>query len=427
MGRAGRIGTAAGLGIILACLSAALLAGLAEKQPCASGSWGDLRQYRQLCYSDIVPLYGSEALQGNRLPYLDHCDGVCDEYPVVTMYAMRLAAYPVNSYPGFFYSNVFLLSIAAFVTAFALYRMVGMRALYFALAPTLIVYGFMNWDLIAVAFAAVGTLAFVRRRDATSGIMLGLGAAAKLFPAFLLVPFAAERLRQRERMRALSLVWWAVWGWLVVNGPFMTLAFHRWSTFFTFNKGRGADFDSLWFIACDHLHGRACLSTKWVNNWSVFAFVVLSALVWAVRVRRDPDMPRWQLGFPILVAFLLTNKVYSPQYGVWLLPWFALALPDIRLFVAFELSDVAVFVTRFAWFGHLGVQTAIANGQPPPPAGWTNAISTGWFQLAVLVRAAVLIACLVSFALRSRSPTTVPALPEGAPGGSTPEAVPEPV
>ncbi len=51
--------------------------------------------------------------------------------------------------------------------------------------------------------------------------------------------------------------------------------------------------------------------------------------------------------------FLLSNKVYSPQYGLWLLPWFALVLPRLRLFLAFAIADVAVFVTRFSWFGRL--------------------------------------------------------------------------
>ena len=76
--------------------------------------------------------------------------------------------------------------------------------------------------------------------------------------------------------------------------------------------------------------------------------------MWAIKARANPTSPRWTLGFPMLVLFLLTNKVYSPQYGLWLLPWFALALPRMRAFVAFEIADVAVFVTRFWFFGELG-------------------------------------------------------------------------
>ena len=77
------------------------------------------------------------------------------------------------------------------------------------------------------------------------------------------------------------------------------------------------------------------------------------ALVWVLRARRFPDFPRWTLGFPLIAIFLLDNKVYSPQYGLWLLPWFALALPGLGRFMAFEIADVGVFVTRFWWFGRL--------------------------------------------------------------------------
>ena len=44
---------------------------------------------------------------------------------------------------------------------------------------------------------------------------------------------------------------------------------------------------------------------------------------------------------------MLSNKVYSPQFSLWLLPWFALALPNLRLFIAFEAADVIVFLTEF--------------------------------------------------------------------------------
>ena len=61
--------------------------------------------------------------------------------------------------------------------------------MYFSLAP-LLIYAFMNWDLLAVALATVATLAFFRERTAERH--LGLGAAAKAYPALLIVPFALD-------------------------------------------------------------------------------------------------------------------------------------------------------------------------------------------------------------------------------------------
>ena len=46
--------------------------------------------------SDLVHQLGTEQLRGGRLPYLDACaesPGQCDEYPVLTMWTMRVSAW----------------------------------------------------------------------------------------------------------------------------------------------------------------------------------------------------------------------------------------------------------------------------------------------------------------------------------------------
>ena len=378
-----------GLGLVMTCLATTLALGIAMKAPCAGGDWGDGRQYRSYCYSDIVPLYGTEQLTGGRLPYLDACtsaDGECDEYPVLSMYAMRLAAWMSNGIAGFFYANVVLLSIAAFVVLVCLYLLVGSRALYFALAPTLLIYGFMNWDLLAVAFATAATLAYLNRRDVWAGALLGLGAAAKIYPALLLVPFVLGRFRDREPDRGIHLAWAGAGAWVAVNLPFVLAAPKSWWEFFGFNRDRPADWDSLWFIACNRLTGKLyCGHTLFINVASASLFLAASILLYRLRRKVVPDFPRWTFGFALLVAFLLTNKVYSPQYGLWLLPWFALALPNLRLFAAFEAADVAVFLTRFSWFGRY----TEVGGLP-----------IGALEVAVVVRAVVLVWCLVVWVRR---------------------------
>jgi uncharacterized membrane protein len=412
----------AGLGFVLVCLGGTLLAGLLLKSqptirdgalafPCAQGDWTG-QQYTHLCYSDLVPLYGTEHLQRGRVPFIDGCpsgSGQCDEYPVLTMFAMYVAAAPVrhvaadsgSAYAGFFLSNAIMLSLAAGVTAIGLYLVAGRRALWFALAPTLLIYGFMNWDLIAVALATAATAAFLFRRDVAAGVLLGLGASAKLYPALLVVPFVAERLRAREPDRAIHLSWAAAGAWIAVNLPFALVGPHGWTEFFRFNAQRPSDFDSLWYTGCYFLTGDApCLSAATVNVLSAGVFVLGSSLVWFVKTRREPDVPRWTFGLPLIIVFLLTSKVYSPQYGLWLLPWFALAMPRLgrlspfKLFVLFEVTDVAVFVTRFTWFATLSPY--FEGGAPK----WA-------FQLAVLARAAVLVTCLVAYT-RQRSPQLEP-------------------
>ena len=412
------------LAVVLACVSATMVFGIAAKTECASGNWGDQRQYRHFCYTDIVPLLGTEQLEGShgrRLPFIDQCTTVpgqnCDEYPVLTMYFMRVAAwFSGNNYAQFYFVNAALLFVCALLIAFFLYLMAGRRALSFALAPTLLVYGTMNWDLLAVVFATGGLLYLFNRRDGTAGAMLGLGAAAKLYPVMLAVPFIGHRLRDRRPDAAIKLGWATLGTWALVNAPFFLASPTSWFRFFSFNSARVPDFDSLWYIGCRHVRS-LCVSTRSVNLLSAALFVGALILVWGLRALRFPDFPRWTLGFPLIALFLITNKVYSPQYSLWLLPWFALALPRLRYFIAFEIADVAVFLTRFWWFGKYHVDLHA---------------SPAWFEAMVLVRTVALLWCVCAWIWRQHEPLPIEtmaskrwgrvALPE--PPGSDAEGVP---
>ena len=391
-----------GIGVVFLLVAGTLAVGLAFKYPCVVDDWNDGRPFTRGCYTDLVGLIQGEQLLGGRLPYLDPCQGVaedstCDEYPVLTMYTMRLAAWasgPSNT--RFFFANALLMWIAAFWIAFCLYVMVGRRVLYFALAPTLALAATSNWDLLTVALATAATLAYFRRRDGWSGVLLGLGAAAKLYPALLIIPFVAGRFRGREPDRGIRLLWAAAGTWVVLNLPFALWGTTGWLEFFANSKSRPASWNSLWTAACKFATGQGCANTSLINAASIMLFVGWVVVIWVVKAKRDPGFARWTLGFPILVAFLLTNKVYSPQFSLWLLPWFALALPHLRLFIAFEAIDVVVFLTEFGWIG-------TANGLQ----GGLTDIPTWVFELAILARAAILVLCVIEW-IRRREPPPEP-------------------
>lgn len=391
------------LGMVLTSVVVVMGLGAAQKAPCADARWQDLRQYRLLCYTDIVPLLGTEQLADGRLPFLEPCVPIegqnCDEYPVLTMYLMRVADWIAGDRHGAWYwVNAALLLACALVTVVATYLAAGTRALYVALAPSLLLYGTVNWDLLAVAFAAAAVAAFAARRDGLAGALLGLGAASKLYPLLLALPLAAERVRQRFPDRAVSLVWWTVGGWAAVNLPFIVAAPEGWSRFFRYNATRCPDFDSVWTIGFRLAGSDACAHAGTVGALSAAAFVGGITFVWTAKEHTQPGFPRWAFGFPLLVTFLLTNKVYSPQYGLWLLPWFALALPDIRAFASFQVLDVVVFVTRFRWFLELA----------EPGAGLPRWL----FEAAVAARAAILVWCIVLWVRRTHAPIEATAIRE---------------
>jgi uncharacterized membrane protein len=364
---------------VLAVLLGSLLLGVALRSPCLSGDWATGVQYRTFCYTDILPLYQNRGLAEGELPYLQ----AANEYPVGLGMLMAATARPVDDARSYFRVNVLLLSVCAAATTWLLFGLRGARALYFAAAPTLVLCGFVNWDLFVVALTTAATVAFLRRRDTLAAVLLGVGAASKLYPALLLIPFVWQRLQESERRRAKRLSLAAAATWLLVNVPFAIAAFGRWSEFFRFNAERPPEWASVWSPLCRAWTGDTiCREVSTVNTLSTAAFligVLILMRAW-LPSRRQEGVELWLLGFQLIALFLLTTKVYSPQYSLWLLPWFVLVLPDPRLFVAFEVSDAAVFLTRLSWEGrYLGF----------------GGVPIGALELAVAVRCVVLITMMV--------------------------------
>jgi uncharacterized membrane protein len=362
--------------------------------PCASTSWLDSQHAGVLqCYTDIPALYRSEQLQGGRLPYLTACTtstSPCDEYPVASMYALRLAAWLVP--PGadavrwFFGWAALILLACALWTTWCLERL-GARTILFAAAPVLLVSGTTNLDLIAVAATTTATVAYLAGRRRGAGIALGIGAAAKLYPLLALIPFGAEDRRAGDRGAVRSLSGWTVGTALVLNLPFAVAGFASWATFFRLNASRPADYDSIWGVPCAF---NACLPNVWVKVAAPVATVALAWWIWRSAVRRQPDLPRWVLLFPLLIAVLLLGKVWSPQYSLWLLPWFALTRVPFATFFAYQLAEILEVLTRYSYFNHL--QTG---------RGATYAV----LAVVIVVRAALLVRCLVAW-LRDPTPVT---------------------
>jgi len=368
-------------GLVLVLLIALLLLGLGYLAKSAALRPGfDPNARPMLSYTDILPLYHAEGLDRGLVPYVQ----APNEYPVLTGLFMWTMSLPGGGRHGFFLTSAAVLAILGLLTTWLLHREVGNRALFFAAAPALLLYGFLNWDLLVVFLATAATIAFLKRRDGTAGVLLGLGAAAKVYPALLVIPFALQRLGEGRRDRAARLALLAAGVWIVVNLPFALVSWQRWSFFFKVSSTRIAEWDTVWAVGCIASTGRrGCLSVPLMNAASVLLMAAAAVWVWRAKTARDPSFPRWTFGLPLVVIFLLTNKVYSPQYSLWLIPWFALVLPDLRLFLAFGLADIAEFACRFLWISRFLNHT---EGLPVWP-----------MEVAVVVRAAVLVWILLAY------------------------------
>jgi len=128
---------------------------------------------------------------------------------------------------------------------------------------------------------------------------------------------------------------------MAVNLPVLLWAPEGWRHFYTFNSERGADLGSPWYaldlLVPDLLPDR-------IEPVLVTSAIVLLGLIVALGLAA-PEPPRLaQLAFLAVAAFLLVNKVWSPQYALWLLPLAALARPRWRDLLIWQAAEVLYFV-----------------------------------------------------------------------------------
>jgi uncharacterized membrane protein len=315
--------------------------------------------WTSLCYSDISFLYRERGFSEGSLPYVD----TRLEYPVLTGVIMQGSAYvakaatpqdagPVAESGRFYDVTAVVLGIAALITVFATARTIRRRpwdGLLIAASPVLLLSATINWDLVAVAATSLAILAWTRRRGALTGVFLGLGTAAKLYPvlllgALLLVVVRSPRRRQDAGQFAAA-VGAAILTWAAVNLPVYLWAPDGWKAFFTFNTERAADFGSIWF-ALD-LND---VSLPDPINLVVVATALVLLLAIVVLALTAPEPPRLApLAFLAVAAFLLVSKVWSPQYALWLLPLAVLARPRWRDVLIWQLAEVVYFVAVW-WY-----------------------------------------------------------------------------
>lgn len=227
------------------------------------------------------------------------------------------------------------------------------------LSPLLVVHAFTNWDLLAIGLCAGGMWAWATRRPVLSGLLLGLGMAAKLYPGLLLGPLFVLCLRTGKLGAFAKTFVAAALAWLAVNLPLLLWFPDAWNEFFRLNSTRPPEYDSWYFLYATFTDpnmwapepGSDTPST--VNNLSLMLFLLCCAAIayFALSVRRRPRFA--QLAFLVVVAFLLTNKVWSPQYSLWLVPLVVLALPRWRPVIIWQLIEAGVWLLLMFQFAYV--------------------------------------------------------------------------
>lgn len=345
------------LRLLLIALAITCALGFGFKQHCMPGGWTDSEQYITGCYSDAVPFWTARQVDKGKIPYLQ----TPIEYPVLTGGAIWVEGaathllFGKRANDGDFLGVVTAANIAlAFLVLWMLWRagLDRQRLWWWAAAPPLILYVGHNWDMIAVTLAVAALLQARENRLVRASALAGLGVAAKLFPILILPLLGLSALFERERSwrqrlwRAALVTAAAIGAWAAVNLPIALAAPDNWAEFYLFSQSRSGTAAGSWDVLSTL--GWLVLDTPEKNRYATLAFTIGAAAILALGWRRHRDR-LWLLATPLLAWFLLTNKVYSPQFDLWLWPLLVMTAPRLWPVALFAATGITAYFAEF-WF-----------------------------------------------------------------------------
>ena len=206
---------------------------------------------------------------------------------------------------------------------------------------------FWRYDLFPAWLTLLAFLAVLKKQPLLAGIWIGLAIMAKLYPVILIPVLLVYYLAGHQYRASVRLVAGTGLAVALVLVPVVFLSGNQVFSFLTYHQLRGLQIESLagGLVLLGHVTDLSRVST--VFNYGAFhleasgvelvlkalpglflaAFCALLAGCW-FRFRREygqtgaisaDSLLRFLLA--ALLVFITTNKVFSPQYLIWLLPF----------------------------------------------------------------------------------------------------------
>lgn len=303
-----------------------------------------------------------------QVPYSDFLS----EYPPLALLSFLLPAllFPTQPFYSFFFAvEIFLLDLVVlFILAklasrlkMQAWRVLGIYTIcLLAMGP--IVTG--RFDLLPAALVLLALYAFISGRNKTAWAVLALGATAKLYPLVIAPIFALYLLRHRRYRRLIQGI--AVFGGVVLalNLPWIIINADGFWQFLSYHMERGLHSESSYGsvlligqvigmtqVEAGLTYGSWNISSPMANTLYQASFYVTAGfllLAYALYARRlwkksataaeteifSNEAIELILRFSLLAVFimLLTSKVLSPQFLIWLCPLIPLVKGRWRYF-----------------------------------------------------------------------------------------------
>jgi uncharacterized membrane protein len=372
--------------LILAVLAA--LVSFTKFSHCQSTIWATPDQYIHACYSDLPSLFGERGLIDNKWPYASKTNAV--EYPVITGLVMYATSFVAHSPISYFNINAIFLALLFIVVILIARRIKPEFAYLIPLAPAMVASLYINWDLWAIATMMLAIYWFDRKQDIYSAIAIAISISTKFLPVFLLFPIAFILWRQNRIKELVKYIGTTAGVWIAINAPFALTTPTGWWRFYKLNMERQADWGSLW-LALDQLG----INLANLNYLAILLLLIgmTSVAIFLFELKHTPTLA--SVAFIVLAVVMISSKVYSPQYVLWLTPLAVIALTNKKDLHAFWIWQIAETLYHVAIWQHLALFTGAHFG-----------LQQGAYATITLLRIAAtayLAAILVKRALQARN------------------------
>lgn len=226
-------------------------------------------------------------------------------------------------------------------------------------SPALILLLPINWDALVALIGVLGVVALCENRQALSGFWHGIGTAFKIFPGAVVLPVLPLINGWRRRLLFLGL------GLVSLVGIYLVYALvePEWAFHLDFASQRSDIQSTVWGIVDEilALFGGQ-LSGDAINALSALTVTGSLLLIawWAARTR--PSFA--QVAAVALIALVTFNKVFKPQYILWVIPflaWVEAGRFKVRVAEAATIVQFAVIylaLPAFIYPIHTGIRVA---------------------------------------------------------------------
>lgn len=197
------------------------------------------------------------------------------------------------------------------------------RILFFAFSPTLLLYNWARFESTIMFFFILGLYYYFKKNFRDSGILVGIASSFKWFPfAFSLATFLNKKRK---------ILWFSFLVFLILNIPLNILNLENATHTYSFQLNRAPNPDSFYGL----------LQHYKVSNDSILLISIITFLSLFFFTKWHSDVTKTTIS--IISIFLLSSRVFSPQFVLWLLPLLIIEKIDLPFILLLDVVNVFVF------------------------------------------------------------------------------------